>query len=71
MKKEYDFWIAKALGQLEYLKGLHVSNFIIREEILKSQEAYFWNEQRRLLLELLLYEYSDYRDGVFADECPV
>lgn len=70
MTKENDFWIAKALGQVEYLKGLKVSNLMIGEEILKSQEAHFWTEQRRLLLELLLCEYSTYRYRDFADEYP-
>ena len=53
-------WIIVIWDRISYLKCEDVDDALIRSSVLNSEPDYFWTNQRRLLLELILAEY-DYR----------
>ena len=56
MNKNEKFWVQEAIDKALYLHDLDVDLMKIREDIFKSQDKEFWENRRRLLLELLLDE---------------
>ena len=53
-------WIIVIWDRITYLKCDDIDDALIRSSVLNSEPDYFWTNQRRLLLELILAEY-DYR----------
>ena len=53
-------WIIVIWDRISYLKCKDIDDALIRSSVLNSEPDYFWTNQRRLLLELILAEY-DYR----------
>ena len=56
MNNNEKFWVQEAIDKALYLHDLDVDLMKIREDIFKSQDQEFWENRRRLLLELLLDE---------------
>ena len=63
-------WLKDAVERTTYLYDLGVPLMKIREEILKSQSDHFWGNQRRLLVELMLFELSGRQFGCEHTEIP-
>ena len=53
-------WILVIWDRITYLKYEDIDDALIRSSVLNSEPDYFWTNQRRLLLELIIAEY-DYR----------
>ena len=58
MKTKLDHWLNMSLEKTQYLHHLEVEPKKICEEIYKMQQDHFWCLERKLLVELMVFEFA-------------
>ena len=63
MMERLPSWISVIVSRIDYLYDMNIDNAVIRKSILDSEPEYFWTDRRRLLLELMLCEFSSFPEA--------
>lgn len=64
-------WVSLAVDRVHYLIQLGVDDEKIVKSVYEKAPHYFWNTQRRMLVELLVAEYrTTTHEGIRRDDLP-
>ena len=56
-------WVSVIVVRIGYLYDMDTDDAVIRKSILEIEPAYFWTSRRRLLLELMICEFSSHPEA--------
>ena len=68
MNNENEHWLKLALEKGIYLNSLGVNPRKICQELYALHRENFWCLERKLLVELLVFEFAKREDGYYANE---
>ena len=64
-------WVSLAVDRVHYLIELGVDDEKIVASVYEKEPHYFWNTQRRMLVELMVAEYrTTTHEGIRRDDLP-
>ena len=64
-------WVSLSVDRVHYLVQLGVDDEKIMESVYEKEPYYFWNTQRRMLVELMVAEYrTTTHEGIRRNDLP-